>query len=151
MEPITYVMRFEGEGEPAEAEGGIRVRCRAHGCTIATGVGSGGEIRSRFQTAGSELADFESLVVPCGDGVFEETGSISFHGGDSVLKFETVDKGHMTEAPDDGVQRGAVIWRIVEGVGEFKDATGYITSNFTLTDGRHVVDNQVGLIYLPAS
>jgi len=150
MEPITYVMRFEGEGEPAEAEGGIRVRCRAHGCTIATGVGSAGEIRSRFQTAGSELADFESLVVPCGDGLFDETGSISLHGGDSVLRFETVGKGTMTEAPGDGVQQGAVIWRITEATGELKGATGYITSNFTLTDGRQVVDNQVGVLYLPA-
>jgi hypothetical protein len=150
MEPITYVMQFEGEGRPDETEGGIRVSCRAHGCTISTGVGSGGEIRSRFQKAGSEIAEFESLVVPCGDGVFDETGSVSFHDGESVLKFETVGKGQMTQAPQEGVQRGAVIWRIVSGSGNLAGATGYITSNFTLTDGRHVLDHQVGMIYLNA-
>ncbi len=148
MDPITYVLQFEGEGTPDETEGGIRVSCRAHGCTISTGVGSGGEIRSRFQKAGSEIADFHSLVVPCGDGLFDETGSISFHDGESVLTFETVGKGHMSEAPGKGVQRGAVIWRIVSGSGALSGATGYITSNFTLTEGRHVLDHQMGLIYL---
>lgn len=148
MEPITYVMRFEGEGQPAEAEGGIRVRGRAHGCTIATGVGSGGEIRSRFHDTGSELAEFESLVIPCGEGVFKETGTISFHGGDSLLRFETLGEGRMTPTPHDHVQQGAVVWRITGGAGELTGARGLITSNFTLTEGRHVVDHQVGVIYL---
>lgn len=148
MEPITYVLRFEGEGAPAEAEGGLRVRCRARGCTIATGVGSGGEIRARFQDNGSDLADFESLVIPCGEGVFTETGSISFHEGESILRFETLGTGHMGPTPDDRVQQGGVVWRITGGSGKLTGARGIITSNFTLTDDRHVIDNQIGLIFL---
>lgn len=148
MEPIVYVMQFEGEGQPAEAEGGIRVACRAHGCTISTGVGSGGEIRSRFQNAGSEIAEFSSLVVPSGDGVFRETGSISFHDGESVLNFESVGDGRLEETPGNGVQQGAAIWKITSGSGTLEGATGFITSNFTITNGRHVLDHQVGLLYL---
>jgi hypothetical protein len=147
MEPIIYAMQFRGEGRPAEAEGGLRVSGRAHGCTITTGVGSNGEIRARVQAAGSEIAEFESLVIPCGEDVFEESGSISFDEGASRLRFETIGTGHLQATTQTGVQQGSVSWRIVEGTGQFEGATGLITSNFTLSDGRQVVDYQVGVIY----
>jgi hypothetical protein len=44
---------------------------------------------------------------------------------------------------------GAIIWRIDEGQGPLAAATGYITSNFTVNALGEVVDNQVGVIFVP--
>lgn len=148
MEPNTYVLRFEGEGVPDETEGGIRVRCRAHGCTIATGLGANGEIRARLQTVGSEIAELESLVIPCGESEFEESGTISFEGGKAGIRFESIGKGHIIEGAHEGLRQGTAAWRIVDGSGPFAGATGVITSNFLITEDRHIVDYQVGVIYL---
>jgi hypothetical protein len=41
----------------------------------------------------------------------------------------------------DGLQRGAVIWEVTEGHGQFARATGLITSNFTVGSKREVMDN----------
>jgi len=44
---------------------------------------------------------------------------------------------------------GAVIWRITAGDGEFRGATGYITSNFTVSATGEVVDNHYVRMVLP--
>ena len=50
----------------------------------------------------------------------------------------------------DGLQRGAVIWEVTEGSGQFTGATGLITSNFTVGSKGEVVDNHYVRLFLPA-
>jgi hypothetical protein len=50
----------------------------------------------------------------------------------------------------DGLQRGAVIWEVIEGRGQFAGATGLITSNFTVGSKGEVVDNHYVRLFLPA-
>ena len=79
---------------------------------------------------------------------FNETGNINYqrHG---KLKFETVGAGYLRASPLPGLQYGSVIWNITQGEGEFADAKGYITSNFTLSAEGEVVDNQCIRIFMP--
>jgi len=49
----------------------------------------------------------------------------------------------------EGLQRGAVIWEVTEGAGQFAGATGLITSNFTVGAKGEVVDNHYVRLYLP--
>ena len=105
----------------------------------------------RPQTSGrgpaGETVNFASEVVFTGEH-FNETGSIEYVGRGQVT-FETVGVGHLEPSPLPETQWGAVIWRMTAGTGEFQGATGYITSNFTVSATGEVVDNQYVQMVLP--
>jgi len=65
------------------------------------------------------------------------------------LTFETVGTGRLGPSPVAGLQWGAVIWRITAGEGAFVGATGYITSNFTVSGDGEVVDNHYVRMFIP--
>jgi hypothetical protein len=90
---------------------------------------------------------FESQVVLSGE-TFNETGSIDYSGYGKVT-FETVGAGYLGPSPISGLQWGAVIWRITVGDGTYAGATGYITSNFTVSAEGDVVDNHYVRMVLP--
>jgi hypothetical protein len=94
-----------------------------------------------------ETVVFESQVVLSGE-TFNETGSINYSGYGKVT-FETVGTGHLGPSPIPGLQWGAVIWRITAGDDTFAGATGYITSNFTVSAEGDVVDNHYVRMVLP--
>src|SRR6266481_2700898 len=60
-----------------------------------------------------------------------ETGRIS-HDKAGGVTFTTAGHGVLGASGVDGLQRGAVIWEVTEGRGQFAGATGLITSNFTV-------------------
>ena len=105
----------------------------------------------RAQTSGrgpaGETVNFASEVVFTGEH-FHETGSIEYVGRGQVT-FETVGVGHLGPSPLPETQWGAVIWRVTAGTGEFQGATGYITSNFTVSGTGEVVDNHYVRMVLP--
>src|SRR5215831_4427841 len=76
-----------------------------------------------------------------------KTGGRGPHG--ETVTFETVGIGHLGPSPIPGLQWGAVIWRITTGDGTFAGATGYITSNFTVSAEGEVVDNHYVRMVLP--
>jgi hypothetical protein len=94
-----------------------------------------------------ETVAFESQVVLSGE-TFNEAGSIDY-SGHGKLTFETVGAGRLGPSPVAGLQWGAVIWRITAGEGAFVGATGYITSNFTVSGDGEVVDNHYVRMFLP--
>ena len=129
MRDLVFAMELRGRAAPVEAKASTL----------------------RAQTAGrgqaGETVNFESEVVLKGDH-FNETGSIEYVGRGKVM-FETVGVGYLAPSPLPGTQWGAVIWRITEGEGEFQGATGYITSNFTVSANGEVVDNHYVRMVLP--
>jgi hypothetical protein len=80
-----------------------------------------------------------------GDGAFVESGAIDYGGGSS-LSFDTVGQGRIGPAAAGGMA-GAVIWKIVEGKGRWAGASGYITSNFTVSEKGEVLDNQTAVLF----
>jgi hypothetical protein len=129
--PVTFTLQFKGGAEPvADAVGVLKAQTRAAGAK-ETG---GGEVR------------FSSIVTMVGDGLFVESGAIDYGGGAS-LTFDTVGQGRIGPAPGGGMA-GAVIWKVVEAKGRFAGASGYIASNFTVSEKGEVVDNQLASLFL---
>lgn len=95
----------------------------------------------------AELVAFESTVILSGN-TFNESGSIDYRGH-GTLKFETVGAGHLGQSPVAGLQSGVVNWKVTGGQGAFTGATGYITSNFTISAEGDVVDNQYIRLFIP--
>ena len=78
---------------------------------------------------------------------FLERGSISF-GDDHTLEFSTMGEGHLGASADPKTMSGAVTWKVDGGEGQFQGASGFITSNFLVTDQGEVTDYQFGVIFL---
>jgi hypothetical protein len=66
------------------------------------------------------------------------------------VTFKTAGHGVLGASGVDGLQRGAVIWEVTEGRGQFARATGLITSNFTVGSKGEVVDNHCVRLFLLA-
>ena len=129
MRDLVFAMELRGRVVPVE---GSESTLRAH----TSGRGPTGE-----------TVKFESQVELSGE-TFNEFGSIDYAGRGS-LKFQTVGTGHLGPSPLPDTQWGAVIWRITDGQGEFQGASGYITSNFTVSSQGEVVDNHYVRVALP--
>ncbi len=148
MPQIVYAMQFKGTASPVSGSPPtFKVAATSPSCSITSQAGPGG-LESNIQPMGSGRASFESQVTLTGDGSFDESGTITFGEGGNSLRFSTVGEGHIGPSPESGVNHGAVMWRVEGGEGQFEGATGLITSNFTFSEAREVVDNQFGLIYV---
>jgi hypothetical protein len=82
-----------------------------------------------------------------GAGPFIESGRISYSKAAGVT-FKTAGQGVLGGSVVDGLQRGAVIWEVTEGRGQFAGATGLTTSNFTVGAKGEVVDNHYVRLFL---
>jgi hypothetical protein len=129
MRDMVFAMELRGRAAPVEG--------RANTLSAKT-AGRGPQ---------GETVVFASEVVLRGES-FQETGSIDYSGRGKVI-FETVGAGYLGPSPIAGLQAGAVIWRITAAEGEFRGATGYITSNFTVSTEGDVVDNHYVRMFLP--
>lgn len=129
MKDLVFAMELRGRAAPVEGKEGT-----LKAATSGRGPGGG-------------TVNFESEVVLTGQN-FKESGSINYTGRGTV-RFETVGAGNLTPSPLPQTQWGAVIWRITQGDGEFRGATGYITSNFTVDAEGNVVDNHYVRMVLP--
>jgi hypothetical protein len=129
MRDVVFAMELRGRAAPVD-EKGKTLKAKT------SGRGPHGE-----------SVMFESRVVLRGE-TFNETGSIDYSGR-GKLTFETVGAGEIRSSPVPGLQWGVVTWRITKGEGEFGSATGYITSNFTVSAEGDVVDNQYVRILIP--
>lgn len=131
MQPVIFALQFKGEAGPmADAVGVLKAQTRAAGVA---------------ETGGGE-ARFSSVVTMIGDGAFVESGLIDYGAGSS-LSFDTVGQGRIGPAGGGGGMAGAVIWKVVEGKGRFAGASGYVTSNFTVSEKGEVVDNQTAVLF----
>ena len=147
MQPLVFAMQFEGQAAPVEGSAGkLRARTFAHGQTLRT-VLTPDRVESSVESAAGASATFESEVELTGEGRFVESGSISY-GTTGSVRFGTVGHGVLGPSGIDGLQRGAVIWEVTGGEGQFAGAAGLITSNFTVAADGAVVDNHVARLFL---
>ena len=148
MRQVIYALQFTGTGVPvSDAPMVMKAATSAPSSTITTTVGLSG-VQGSIQPAAGDTASFESQVTMMGESSFDESGSISFGAGNR-LRFSTVGQGHLGPSPDPKLSCGAVMWKIDGGEGQFAEASGYITSNFSISDQGEVTDNQFGVIFVP--
>jgi hypothetical protein len=147
MRQVIYALQFKGAAVPvSESPMVMKATTSASSSTITTTVGENG-VEASIQPSAGGSATFESQVRMTGESSFDENGTISF-GGNNRLQFSTIGEGRLGPSPDPKLSTGAVLWKIDSGEGRFSGASGYITSNFSVSDQGAVTDNQVGVIFL---
>ena len=151
MRRILYTMHFiSRSSRTADQAGVLRTNGSATGCVVSTVVLPSG-LRTELKPAMGDLAFFESEMRLTGPEEFEENGEIAF-GDDNghVLRFSTLGKGHVALGLEPGMMAGAASWKVEGGEGQFSQARGIITSNFTINDAGERSDFHCGLIFVPA-
>ena len=149
MKELVFAMQFKGKGQPVEGvEGQLAARSTASGQVLRTALTAKG-VQAKAESRPGPRATFQSEVQMTGAGTFTETGRISY-GKAGGLTFRTLGQGVIGASGVDGLQRGAVIWEVTEGRGQFAGASGLITSNFTVGSKGELVDNQYVRLFLPA-
>jgi hypothetical protein len=142
-------LQFKGKAHPVKGvEGKLAAKTTAAGQVLRTVLTAKG-VQAKAESKPGPRATFESEVQMTGPGTFTESGRISYSKG-GKLTFKTVGQGALGPSGIDGLQRGAVIWEVTEGTGQFEGATGLITSNFTVGPKGEVVDNHSVRLFLPA-
>lgn len=148
MKELVFALQFKGKARPVEgADGKLAAKTSAGGQVLRTAVTAKG-VQVKSESKPGPRATFESEVQITGEGTFIESGRISY-GKAGKVTFKTLGHGVLGPSPVDGLQRGAVIWEVTEGAGQFAGATGLITSNFTVGAKGDVVDNHYVRLYLP--
>jgi hypothetical protein len=147
MKQAIYVMQFKGKVVPTASANVMKAATSSPSTTVTTVIGADG-VHGIINPAAGGDAHFESEVTLTGATSFIEKGTIRFGDGNNRLHFSTVGQGHLGNSPDPKLSSGAVIWKIDGGEGQFADASGYITSNFTLSEAGDVIDNHFGLIFV---
>jgi len=147
MKQIIYAMQFKGKAAPTASANVMKASTSASSNTLTTVVGANG-VQGKIEPVAGSNAEFESEVTLTGDTSFLEKGTIRFGDGNNRLHFSTVEHGYLGDSPDPKLKSGAVMWRVDGGEGQFAGASGYITSNFTLSDAGEVTDNHFGVIFV---
>jgi len=147
MKQVIYAMQFKGKAAPGASQNVMKAVTSASSNTLTTVVGADG-IHGKFEPAPGGKAQFESEVTLTGATSFLEKGTIRFGERNNLLHFSTVEHGYLSDSADPKLKSGAVMWRVVGGEGQFAGASGYITSNFTLSDAGEVTDNHFGVIFV---
>jgi hypothetical protein len=146
MEQIIYAMQFKGKAGPGASADVMKAATSASSTTITTEIGAEG-VHGSIKPAPGGKAEFESEVTLTGETSFLEKGSIRF-GDRNRLQFSSIEHGYLGDSADPKLKAGAVMWRVDGGEGQFAGATGFITSNYTLSDAGEVTDNQFGVIFV---
>jgi hypothetical protein len=150
MRKIHYAMHFLGQASRlAEQSDLLRTNGTATSCVVSTVVLPSG-VQTELKAAAGDLAFFESELRLTGPAEFEENGEIAF-GDDSghLLRFSTLGKGHIALDLEPGLMACTVSWKVEGGEGQFSQAHGFITSNFTINDAGERSDFHCGLIFVP--
>lgn len=149
MKELVFALQFKGKAQPVEGvEGKLTAKTTAASQVLRTAVSAKG-VQAKAESKPGPRATFESEVQMTGPSTFIEIGRIGY-GKAAGVTFKTTGQGVLGASGMDGLQRGAVIWEVTEGRGQFAGATGLITSNFTVGSKGQVVDNHYVRLFLPA-
>jgi hypothetical protein len=148
LREIIYVLQFKGAATDVEGAAGVRQATSVAAAARITTTIDGDGVKSSIEALDGPAARLESKVVLTSPTDFQESGTIRF-GDAGSLMFSTVGSGYRSRGPEEGWVAGVVMWRVDGGEGKLAGAQGYITSNFKVNSLGEVVDNHVGVIYVP--
>jgi hypothetical protein len=148
MKQIIYSMHFRGWTSPAaEGSGVLKATTSATSCHFHTTIGIDG-VNGTYEAADGDLAFLESEITLAGADAFSETGTISF-GDKHSLHFANAQDGHLGPSAQPDTMAGTVSRKVQGGEGQFAGATGFITSNFTVTNTGELNEYQFAVIFVP--
>jgi hypothetical protein len=136
MRPIAFVVRSSGE---AVELGDGRIWAET---LVQHGAGDAG---TELYTLAGDRSVCRREIELRPDGSLHGAGVISF-GDDDAITFRAV--GALASTPDPLLRHGTAVLEVTGGRGRLAGASGFITSNFLLSNGGALTDHQVGLIFL---
>lgn len=149
MRELVFALEFRGSAGPVGgSDKKLRAQTSATSQTLRSALRADG-VHASTESAAGGSGRFESEVEMVGEGTFVESGSITY-GDAGKVHFRTVGRGVISPSPLPNLQRGAVIWEVTGGEGQFKGAQGLITSNFTVGAQGEVVDDHFVRMFLPS-
>jgi hypothetical protein len=138
--PITYALQFRGQAE--DVDGARRVAARAPSAMLVSVVDREGP-HGRFEDVGAGEALFHATLDA--DGPVE--GRVDFGGGTSLC-LRAAERRTAGPSPRPYLTHGAALLEVVGGTGRLAGATGWITSNFLLSDTGDLTDTHLGLLFV---
>lgn len=97
-----------------------------------------------------DLAFVDAELLVTGSDSFQKAGVVTLGDeNEHQFRFSTIGEGHLTSCAEPGMMTGTVSCRVSGGAGQFADASGIISSTFTLSQSGELNDFQSGLIFLP--
>lgn len=150
MRKIVYTMHFTGQTSRHVDDAELwRTTGSATSSVITTVILPAG-VQTSLKASEGELAFIESELRLSGPDNYRESGEISFGDeGEHALRFSTLGHGYISKDLDPGLMAGTASWKVEGGEGQFANARGFITSNFTIDESGERSDFQCGLIFLP--
>jgi len=141
MNRINYSTQFTGTCETSDySDGAFKTRTTA---PIGSIFAEAGEGTVSLSAAGD--AEIKSTIVLTGNGTFQQYGTITFEDSRDRLHFSTQGQGRI----EDGAEKHATATlKIDRGEGRFHNASGLISSNFSVNEHGDVIDNQIAAVRL---
>jgi hypothetical protein len=140
---ITYALQFRGQVESDGIHG--RAITRAASSMLVSVVDRGGP-HGRFEGVGAGEAIFRVALEDGGP----VAGEVDFGGG-TTLSLRTAARHPAGRSAKAYVRHGAALLEIVAGTGRLAGATGWITSNYLLSDTGDLTDTHLGLLFVERS
>lgn len=148
MKTLTFALTFTGQAAPvSENPLTLKALSKAESCRKTATIGPAGVEATHEAIPGGD-ATFTSQVIFSTEEEFTETGTLDYDHGNRI-HFSTVGVGRIAPSAIEGIATGAVIWKVDSGEGIFQNATGHITSNFTVDAEGAITDHQTAVILAP--
>jgi hypothetical protein len=144
---LTYSLEFRGEAVDDGRGLGLLLRATAPPCTHETRVENEGLVSRFFFGDCENEAILESRLALHEDGRFAAITTVDFGHGHRLWG-QTEDDGRLLPSADVHLRQGTATIHVIGGAGQFRGATGQITSNFVLSDTGDLTDNQLGMLFL---
>ena len=142
MNRINYSTQFTGTCETSDySDGAFKTSTVAPIGSIFAEEGEG-----TVSFVNSSDAEIKSTIVLTGNGTFQQYGTITFEDSRDRLHFSTHGQGRIEESAE-GKQASATL-KIDRGEGRFRDASGLISTEFSVDENGNVIDSQVGAVRL---
>ncbi len=142
MNRINYSTQFTGTCETSDySDGAFKTSTVAPIGSIFAEEGEG-----TVSLVNSSDAEIKSTIVLTGNGTFQQYGTITFEDSRDRLHFSTQGQGRIEESADG--KRASASLKIDRGEGRFRDASGLISTEFSVDENGNVIDSQVGAVRL---
>lgn len=137
---VIYAFQFRGQAETDEPV--RQVSARAPSSLLVSVVDRDGP-HGRFEHVGGSEAVFRATLDA--DGPLE--GEVDFGSG-TTLRVRAADRRTAATVSRPYLHHGAALLEVTGGTGRLSGASGWITSNFLLSDTGDLTDTHLGLLFV---
>ena len=138
--PVTYALQFRGQVETTGERGSAATR--ASSAMLVSVVDRDGP-HGRFEDVGAGEAVFHVVL--------DDSGPVDGHvdfGGGTTLRLRAAERHAAKPSCRPHLSHGTALLEVVAGTGRLDGASGWITSNYLLSDTGDLTDTHLGLLFV---